>query len=377
MQEHFGIPVTTVYGSDFSVAGGLDREFGRKFAWDTDLLSGYESVFLAQVSEGGAASDCGVSARGMKAILEQLKPKAVLLPGYSPRFYQSAFRQALRLGCPLLFRGETTDHAVKRSFIKSKVRDAALKVLYGRCSRLLWVGKRSAQHFQRLGFNGAKLVFSPYCVDTAPFQCGEDHRARLRQTTRRQLGLSDMDAAILFSGKISSRKGPDLLVDAVRLLPAELRGRVVLVFLGDGELRGRLETLAKSDPVVRTNFVGFKNQRELSPFYHAADLLALPSRFGETWGLVVNEALHHGLPCVVSDAVGCAPDLIEPGATGEVFIADSADKLAAAIQRGLALIGRTEIREQCRNKVSDYSIEKAAEGIAHAYREVITIPACS
>jgi glycosyltransferase involved in cell wall biosynthesis len=372
VREHFGIRVAAVYGSDFSVAGYLDREFGKEFAWDTNLLSGYESIFLSKVAEGGATSDREVSARGMRTILEKLRPKAVLLPGYSPRFYQSAFRQTWRLGCPLLFRGETTDHAVKRSFVKSRVRDAALKLLYARCSRLLWVGIRSAQHFQRLGFNGAKLVFSPYCVDTAPFRCGENHRDQLRQPTRRQLGLDETDTAILFSGKISPRKGPDLLVDAVRLLPAVLRKRVVLVFLGDGELRGWLETEAKNDPVVRTNFVGFKNQRELSPFYHAADLLALPSRAGETWGLVVNEALHHGLPCVVSDAVGCAPDLIEPDVTGEVFMADSADKISAAIQQGVVMAGQAKIRGNCRNKVAGYSIEKAAEGIARAYHETTT-----
>jgi glycosyltransferase involved in cell wall biosynthesis len=41
----------------------------------------------------------------------------------------------------------------------------------------------------------------------------------------------------------------------------------------------------------------------------AADCLVLPSDHGETWGLVVNEALASGLPCIVSDACGCAEDL--------------------------------------------------------------------
>jgi glycosyltransferase involved in cell wall biosynthesis len=117
--------------------------------------------------------------------------------------------------------------------------------------------------------------------------------------------------------------------------------------------------------------VGFKNQKALSPFYHCADLLALPSRFGETWGLVVNEALHHGMPAIVSDAVGCAPDLIEPGATGEVFEANSMQLLASAIQRALRLVGLPEIRKTCRNKVAGYAVEKAAEGIARAYYETL------
>jgi hypothetical protein len=49
--------VTAIYGSDFSVAGYYDREFGGGFAWDTDLLSGYDSVFLSQMASGARSVD--------------------------------------------------------------------------------------------------------------------------------------------------------------------------------------------------------------------------------------------------------------------------------------------------------------------------------
>jgi glycosyltransferase involved in cell wall biosynthesis len=58
------------------------------------------------------------------------------------------------------------------------------------------------------------------------------------------------------------------------------------------------------------SFTGFLNQTEISRAYVAADCLVLPSDHGETWGLVVNEALASGLPCLVSDACGCAEDLV-------------------------------------------------------------------
>ncbi|MBV9134363.1 MAG: glycosyltransferase, partial [Chloroflexi bacterium] len=53
LQRDFGIPVTAVYGSDFSVIGYRDAEFATTFAWDTDLLSGYAARFLSRVSDGG------------------------------------------------------------------------------------------------------------------------------------------------------------------------------------------------------------------------------------------------------------------------------------------------------------------------------------
>src|SRR5205807_3731601 len=125
---------------------------------------------------------------------------------------------------------------------------------------------------------------------------------------RLELGADPDQLLLLFSGKLSGRKGIDLLISAVRTLSPALRSRILIVFVGDGELRGALEAQAACLPKVHVRFCGFKNQTELSPYYHAADLLVLPSRHSETWGLVVNEALHHGVPCVVSQAVGCAPD---------------------------------------------------------------------
>jgi glycosyltransferase involved in cell wall biosynthesis len=366
-----GLPVTVVYGSDFSVTGYRDAEFGAEFAWDTDLLSGYPSVFLARTAAGGARSATRVSTRGLARALRAIRPDAVLLVGYSPGFHQAALVAVLRGGWPILLRGETTDHARRRGPLRAWLRSAGLRWLYRRCARLLYVGRRSLAHFRRLGVPDDKLVSSPYCVDTSAFRCGEEDRAALRDATRRALGIAPGERVLLFAGKLSLRKGPDVLVRAVRELPAGLRERVRVVFLGDGALREDLATLAGRAPRVPAEFLGFRNQRALSAYYHAADVLVLPSRRSETWGLVVNEALHHGLPCVASEAVGCVPDLVRRGVTGEVCAPDSPTSLARAIARVEPLVGSREVREQCRAHVSEYTVLRAAEGIATAYRDVV------
>jgi glycosyltransferase involved in cell wall biosynthesis len=187
---------------------------------------------------------------------------------------------------------------------------------------------------------------------------------------RNELGLAPGDVAILFSGKLSQRKGVHVLVEAAKRLFPALRSRLALLFLGDGVERGQLAASCAAEPAVRAIFLGFRNQRELSPCFHAADLFVLPSLWGETWGLVVNEALHHGLPAVVSSAVGCAPDLIEDGQTGAVAEAGSAESLARAIERGLKFAALPATRLGCRQKVSRYSIFEAARGIARAWHEI-------
>ena len=366
VEDRFGIPVTAIYGSDFSVVGYRDREFGTTFAWDTDLLSGYRSVFLSRTGSPGSR-DGRVSVGSLGQALAAAKPTAVLLTGYSPRFHQLAFYCAWRLGAPILFRGETTDHARDRSPARAWLRDQALRVLYGRCAVLLPVGRRSSEHFRRLAPSTAPSVFSPYCVDSSTFDGDEAARERLRAPTRRSLGLTESDVALLFSGKLVPRKGPDLLVRAVAELEADVRARVALVFLGEGELRSTLESLARRLGLDRVRFLGFQNQTELSRYYHAADLLVLPSLHSETWGLVVNEALCHGVPSVASGAVGCLPDLIEPGSTGETFQTGCVPSLASALLRSFSLVGRRDVRDACRAKVAAYSVERGAHGIAEAY----------
>ena len=346
LQQQFGVPVTAIYGSDFSVKGYRDKEFGVTFAWDTDLLGGYTSRFLSE------------SSLSLAAHLREVAPAAVLVVGYSPRFHRDAFFQAWRGGYPILFRAETTDHARSRSSLKSWSRDRALQWYYSRCARLLYIGEQSRAHYRRLGCAEEKLIFAPYCVDTTPFACDAASRQRLRAETRAQLGIPAEQRVALFVGKLSTRKGPDLLLQA---LPPGWAA----IFVGDGELRAELARQAGQRAI---HFVGFQNQTQLSRYYHAADVFALPSVASETWGLVVNEALHHGVPVVVSDAVGCAPDLVVPGKTGEVCATGSVMALQAALLRAVAVPGALA---QCQAHIAGYTVEKAAAGIAQALADVV------
>lgn len=365
-----GVPVLAVFGSDYSVAGSLDREFGAKVAWDTDLLSGYDSRFLSRVGNGGAKTYAECRADGLDKIIDEVNPAAILLHGYACPFDRGAILLAKASRRPILFRAETTDHTHGRAWWKAAARDWKLRRLYRSFDRLLYIGSRSKAHYERLGVPAEKLIASRYCVNTAPFATGEADRESLRKATRADWNIPADRLVILFSGKLSHRKGVDLLPEAIRLLPPHLSRRITLAFLGDGELRAELEAAGRLEPALDCRFLGFQNQTKLSGFYHAADLLALPSRRAETWGLVVNEALHHGLPVVVSDAVGCAPDLVREAESGAVFRKDDLGDLTLALKRALSFAGLEATRAACRAAVEGYTVTAAAEGVERAFREV-------
>lgn len=364
------VPLHVIYGGDFSVRGYRDREFGASFQWETDLLAGYSH----QVLQPAAADYESVTAAGLEAALDDMKPAAVLALGYHHPLDRAALKWAVKRKVPLLFRGETSDvpHS-KRNWWRALLRDMMLRRLYRRCSVCLYLGERSLQHYQRLGVDDEeRLIHSPYCVDTSAFQTGEAAREALRLPTRVKAGVSADAWVVLFSGKLSRRKGVLLLPEALRSLPQKLRDRVHLVCVGSGELQQDLEEACARDWGMRCHFTGFVNQSGLSAWYHAADVLVLPSLEMETWGLVVNDALHHGLPAVVSDAVGCAPDLIASWRTGEVCEAGNAVSLACALERcaSWSLEDPAATRRRCRELVGRYSIVQAAAGVCRAWERV-------
>jgi glycosyltransferase involved in cell wall biosynthesis len=82
-------------------------------------------------------------------------------------------------------------------------------------------------------------------------------------------------------------------------------------------------------------FCGFRNQSELPGFFDIASVFVLPARH-EPWGLVVNEAMNAATAVVISDDVGCHPDLVTDGVEGFVFPVGDVNALAEALLRVLA-----------------------------------------
>jgi len=370
LQQRYGMDITVIYGSDYSIAGYLDKGFASSVAWDTNLLSGYRSIFLKKV-RGRFFDPEKISCRGLEAAMDNLRPTAVLILGYAVKLYQRAWVHARKRNYPVAFRMETYDGEKQVGTLKRFIRNFYLRFIYKQTEAFLYIGKASLQHYRDLGVPENKLFFSPYTVDTASFQIDELTRMTLRAEKRQLLKINRDDTVILFSGKFIPKKDPSVILKALRTLPREFQKKIVVLYLGDGPLKSLIENEAGSTPLVRVHFCGFQNQTQLSPFYHASDFLVLPSLFNETWGLVVNEALAHGLPCVVSDQVGCGTDLVEPGVTGEVFKKGEVNDLADGILKISRYCHSADTKKSCLRKVSSYSIEAAAQGITRAYKSMI------
>ena len=181
---------------------------------------------------------------------------------------------------------------------------------------------------------------------------------------------------LLFASKLLARKCCIDLVDAylevVRRLKLEdgSQPSPYLLIVGEGEQRPQIEARlqqASAEEREGVRLLGFRNQSELPRFYDLCDVFVLPS-IHEPWGLVVNEAMNAAKAIVVSDQVGCQPDLVQDGDNGLVYPARNVEALADALASVLAdpAVYR-KMGERSLERIQSFSFEANVRGLMQAF----------
>lgn len=356
-----------LYATDVTIRGHFDSGFGASFAWDEPLLHGYSASVLKTENGLPLNGFNSLTGRGIPALLKQEHPDAILLTGLAYRFDWTAYFSALRLKIPIWIRTETQDEAFERGRLKSKVRSWFYRLTYARIQKALTIGELNALHYSSHGIPVARQIRSPYCIVDRFKNVPSTLSNAWRQQIRKTAGFNQDQTVLLFCGKFQPKKNPEIILDALAAMPVEERRRFALLYVGSGELECSLRLKARSLVETKVHFAGFKNQTEVAPYYLASDVLVLPSqKMGETWGLVVNEALMAGRAAIISRHVGCHADFKN---LPSVCVFDgSLDSLIQALRKPPSLFCPRSQREFMQH----YSVRSAAEGIAAALR--INIP---
>lgn len=301
--------VNVAYASDCSIMGHADSGFGETIAWDEPLLSGYSNIILNSEEGVPLSGRNSLTGKGVEQTILEIKPDYILLTGLNYKFDHVAFKLAKKNNIPVWLRCETQDEATERTIIKKIIRKVIYTQLYKGFNSFFYIGELNRQHYLSHGVSPDKLF--PALYGTVDRYKGFDfnHKVVIRETIRNQNGIAADNYVVGFSGKFIYKKNPDILFAMLDTLPSAYRKKIVLYFLGSGELDGTLKNLANialEKYGVQTVFTGFINQSTIGNHYLAMDALVLPSRkMGETWGLVANEALQAGCSLIISDAVGC------------------------------------------------------------------------
>lgn len=168
-----------------------------------------------------------------------------------------------------------------------------------------------------------KMRIVPGGVDLDKFLAGQPVRA-----INKKYNLKDK-RVILYVGKVTVQKGIEYLIKAAE----HIKGDVYII--GTGPDRKRLEALTKKMALKNVHFLGYfgkKKFKELSSFFHRADVQVVPSIWDEPLGLIILEAMASQTPVVASNKGGM-PMAVKDGKNGFLVRARSSKAIAEACNK--------------------------------------------
>ena len=187
------------------------------------------------------------------------------------------------------------------------IKSIAKKVFVSRIGRAFPSGRLHQELLNALGYSGTSFLTGGV---------GLFDRKRYTSTLR------EFTHSFLYVGRLSQEKNLRLLIEVFNEF-----SDLGLTIVGSGPLKEELEGIAHKN----IKFKSHVPNQEIGNIYLAHDIFILPS-LSEPWGLVVDEAIHYGLPVLISRNVGCHTELIKEEKTGISFDPYNKDSLIKAIK---------------------------------------------
>ena len=368
------IDFTAIFASSAGVRP-TDAGYGRPVVWDRNITDGYKSHFLRRSSVNPAALDAQSffvyrDLDVIRAILS-LKPDVLWLWGYASLTHWLAAATQIARRSPILFgENQTLLHAGSRPLWKRAIKKIGLTLLFSR-GVALYVGKENWRWFRHYGVAEDKGFYSPYGVDNERLRQAASNLTPIKPALREALGIRpDGGPVVLCVARLIEKKQPLFLLEAFRRV--RTYRNCTLLIVGSGELESAMRATIYAEAIPDVIFAGFMNQSQIPRAYAASDILALPSKVNETWGIVVNEGMNFSLPVIVSDKVGSGRDLVIEGKNG--FIVSSEDPAELA-DRLVTLVDSADLRSRfgklSREIVEARSVDAAAAGLIEAVAAVV------
>ena len=342
--------------------------------------------------------------------LDQTKPQAVAVPGWSSIDALSALSWCLQTQTPAIMMSESTEWDKRRRPWK----DWFKRRLVGVCSTALAGGTPHKDYMVKLGMPRERIFLGYDAVDNGYFETKAEilKTEMLKVENRNKYGLPDK--YFLASARFVEKKNlPRLLQAYARYrvlaekaemlktetlkpestsprpspqrgeggLPSTLNPQLStepwsLVLLGDGPLRSSILNLRSSLGLDgHVHLPGFKQYDELPVYYSLASVFVHAST-REQWGLVVNEAIASGLPVLVSNRCGCAQDLVQEGVNGFTFDPYNVEQLAGLMLQISAFqpFRLSAFGDASREIISHWGPERFAAGLQQAVETALQSP---
>ena len=259
------------------------------------------------------------------------------------------------------------------SWIRRRAWKEALKrAVFKRVDGIITAGQDGRAFAMRYGVPSERIQIARHVVDAGYFASESAAWRPERDRIRAELGVSGV--VFVYVGRLWWVKGTGPLLAAYASVARELPNDTSLLLVGDGPEEARIARMCELDGLP-VKLAGFRQRAELPRMYAAGDVFVFPS-LGDTYGLVVDEAMAAGLPVISTTAAGEIHERVVDGVNGYLVPPDDPGALAAAMRR---LAVDPDLRHQMGAHSSEMiapytpdhwaqAFEEAVEGILSSHR---------
>ncbi len=281
-------------------------------------------------------------------LISTYNPSAVLSVGWSDRSYMRLLISCFYKRIPLIIASDSRHRDSKRSLLKESLKQRLLRAYQS----ALVAGIESREYLLNLGFSD-EAIFQPWdVVDNNFFQNPLDLKDKKEHPH------------FLCVGRFLKRKNHITLLKAYSKYQEE-NGKLGLKLIGSGPLESNIKDIIRTLPNCSlASILPFQQLEELRVSYKQASAFILAST-QDTWGLVINEAMASGLPCIASTACGCTQDLIKNNISGFSFDPMDSKKLTEImhlIERQTSS-ERIAMKSASKQKLQNYTPDAFAIGL--------------
>ena len=331
-----------------------DNEFNKKINWGSSLIKGYPFKIFS------TNNNFILNIVNLYKFLKKNKIEFLILSGWNSNFYKIILILSIFLKLKIILRCENNfyNQNIFKKFYKKKI----LKILFKKMHKFIAIGKKNREMYLDCGVSRKKIINSFYFVDKYFFSKKEINIKKKNFLKKKY--KNDNEKIFIFVGKLIRRKGINTLLQAIKIINKKhYKYEYKFLIIGSGPEELNIKNFIYNNQLKNIYLLNFKNQSELIHFYDLADYLILPSDY-ETWGLVANEALEMGTPCIVSDGCGCANDLIQNNLNGFIFPKKNHIRLSNLIVKILNSNKKFGINEMIIKKtLTRYNIDKSVSSI--------------
>ena len=314
------LKITVLYRSNMSVKKFFDPGFGKKIKWDIDLLKGYKYDFLKFIGSNKVGNIFPITTEFINKIFNN-KTDIIWLHGVKNWYNLCIIVLSKIFKKKVFVRDETHQFSKNRTILNNFLNYLFYQFIDKFIDIYLAIGTANKKYYIRNNISKKKVITVPYTVNNKFFY------KKIKKNNNKNKKI-----VFMFAAKLTYRKGPDLLLESIKLIKKYRNFSLNTEFLivGDGEMKEQLIQFSKENYLKNVRFFPFQNQKNILKFYQNSDVFILSSRI-EPWGVTVNEAMSAENAIISSNQAGSAYDLVKENINGFTFINNSSEDLARKI----------------------------------------------